>query len=312
MFGYRGKAPVTSSRPATEQRWRLAEQSGSPRPAARDFPLWRMSATMVCLVTLPLAAHAQFTPPDLSPGSTYRLIFVTPSATSASDTNIADYNAFVNAQAALNAALPGKTTTPGTTWSAIVSTEATNAITNLASVCASSACLNDPIYLVNGPEVAADQAQLFGGSIFHAIDENELGGASNPTGYRSYGENYVWTGSTYQGHTLAGSAMGDGFAGVGYSTATGLGSFVSDSETFYVNNYIQGGNSGRAVNAVCTVSVSHCPVASALPLYAISGQLTVPGLSVATPEPASGTLLLAGCMATGLVRRLRRKLPLAA
>ena len=47
---------------------------------------------------------------------------------------------------------------------------------------------------------------------------------------------------------------------------------------------------------------------SNFPLYAISGQLNVPA---STPEPMSGALLLVGGAATGLVRRLRRRQPVA-
>src|ERR1700735_4167182 len=92
--------PLTGlPRETSERRWPLLEH-------IRKTSMWRISATAVCLVSLPLAAQASFTPPDLAPGSHYRLIFVTPDTITATSGSIATYNGFANTEAALNSSLP--------------------------------------------------------------------------------------------------------------------------------------------------------------------------------------------------------------
>ena len=260
--------------------WHLAE----PPARSRDFGLTRLSATMVWLLALPMAANAQFTPPALPPGdTTYRLIFVTSTSTLATSNEISDYNTFVQGVAATNTI-----SLPATIWSAVASTDTTDAITNLGSVCSGS-CLTAPIYLVDGTtEVAAGQAQLFGASpgMMHSIDEDENANTTFP---------YVWTGSSSNGtvnnrytgtYQSTQHGLGDPVAGTGSAASTGGGAF-----SFYVRFGNTTPFSGQNDQS--------------LPLYAISGQLTEG--PVPTPEPASGALLLAGGVATGLVRRLRRK-----
>src|ERR1700722_4877201 len=119
MFGYRNKMLAASSlSPAavTGDSWRLAEPAQPARSPSRDFPLLRMSATIVCLLGLPVMAHAGYTPPALAPGDTYQLVFVTADPTQATTGNIAVYDNFVNTEAAADASLPA------TTWSALAST----------------------------------------------------------------------------------------------------------------------------------------------------------------------------------------------
>ena len=270
MYGFRNRVASTSSlSPAagTLQAWRAAEPDGPARPS-RNGQVWRLSATFACLLGLPAVAHASFTfsAPNLAPGSNYRLIFVTSEETSASASDISTYNAFVNSVAGNDPSLPS------TTWTAIASTESESAVANISSVC-SGACLNAPVYLVDGSTViATNQANFFSGTILNALDEDESGNTS--------GDSYVWTGSTSDGAIDGGSAMGDTGAEIGAGNFTDFGNYM---------------DFGFSVSASDT-----------LPLYAISGLLTV---SNAVPEPMSGGLLLLGGAATGLVRRLRRKRP---
>jgi hypothetical protein len=230
-----------------------------------------MSATIVCLLGLPVLAHAGYTPPALAPGDTYQLVFVTSGSIQATSGDIATYDSFVNAQAANDLSLPA------TTWTALISTAGYTLKGALPTfVPGVSANSNAPactgtceIFLVNGTEVAPTQADLFGNS--QAMDADENG---NPV------SGYVWTGSTGTGtvDTPNGAGSTSGQVGIGSATRTGTGVW----------------------SAYPYVGVS----TKSLPVYAISGQLTVPG--VPTPEPMSGSLLLAGGVATGLVRRLRR------
>jgi hypothetical protein len=271
MFGYRNKvlsASALSPSAMTEQGWQLAAPLSGPRSSPVDFPLLRLSATVVCLLGLPALAHADpafLGPAGLPAGSPYRLIFVTSTLTPATSGNLPDYNTFVTDAATLNSGLPK------TTWTAIASTEGESAVDNVTAGCAGG-CLSVPIYLVDGTTlIANNQGQLFSGTILNTITEDEHGSALSTSK-----SNYVWTGSNADGTTDPGEALGDAnpMAGTANSTTSYLVSFSGFSSS------------------------------TSFPLYAISGQLTVP---TSTPEPMSGSLLLAGGAATGLVRRLRRK-----
>ena len=235
-----------------------------------------MSATFACLRGLPAVAHASFTfsAPNLAPGSPYRLIFVTSASTLGISSNISTYNAYVTSVAGNDLSLPT------TTWIAIASTDSVSALANVDSIC-SGACLTAPIYLVDGSTViATNQAQFFGGTILHAIGEDESGNTPS--------NSYVWTGSTTSGLVKVGFAMGDTDAEVGNSTQTTSGFYMDIGFPF-------------GAHEPSTVSDT------SLAMYAISGELTVPEPKTSAPEPMSGSLLLVGGMATGLVRRLRRK-----
>jgi len=97
------------------------------------------------------------TPAGLTPGDTFRIAFVTDAITMATSTDIAAYNAFVNADATTEAG-GGTVTYNGTplTFSAIGSTSAVDAITNIGESGA-------PVYLTNGTEVAASDTASAGG-----------------------------------------------------------------------------------------------------------------------------------------------------
>ena len=268
MFGFRNILLSASSlAPACDvgNGWQLAEPVIVARRASRDLPLWRMTAAIVCLLGMPVAANAgaTFTQPDLATGSTYRLAFITSDPTTATSSDIATYNSFAASEAALNTSLPS------TTWSAIASAGSTSAVMNLDASCTGS-CLTDPIYLVDDTTVVAtSQGNLFGGTILNQIIEDENGNPSSAF--------YVWTGSTSAGGISPNGALGAATAQVG--------SNLSPLTYGYV---LQAGNLAFDTTGL------H-------PIYAISGELTV------VPEPVSGSLLLVGGAATGLVRRLRRK-----
>ena len=82
-----------------------------------------VAALSVCLF-LNNAAFAQFVPPDLNPGDMYHLVFVTEGTADAlvgkeiNEVTLADYDAFVQAEAAINPALTG--TDQGIQYRAIV------------------------------------------------------------------------------------------------------------------------------------------------------------------------------------------------
>jgi hypothetical protein len=222
---------------------------------------WRGVAATACLLAVPVAVQATptFTIPDtLSPGDHYRVVFLTTNTTAATSTSIATYNSFVSTDAGLNGSLPT------TTWSAIASTATETASNNIAC---SPSCASDPIFLVNGTEVASSTSNLFSGSILTAISLTESG--------VSLTNNYAWTGSTTGGSNDAGFELGTTEPEFGYSAASN-GSWAD------LGNFEQN-----------TVSNS---------LYAISGDLVVPSV----PGPGGLPLFALGGLLTLAARAFRR------
>jgi len=214
---------------------------------------------------LPALANATIIipPAGLAPGSTYRLIFTSSGLTPATSSLESDYNAFGAAQAALNGSLPIAT------WYAITSTSSISAATNIA---ACGACTDDPIYRVDGVEVAANQAALFGTLNMPLL---------SPISVDQFGNNvpgsYVWTGTAWNGSILG--PLGSSFPYFGGQPSTDTFAF---EDRFFL------------------------PSTVSLPIYVISGELTVPG-STTVPEPSSASILLAGGALTGLAKRLKRR-----
>lgn len=230
-----------------------------------NYRLAGVSALAItCLVGMPGISYADpITLADLAPGSHYRLVFESITTTDATSSDVSTYNSIVQGDASA-AGL-------GTSWSAIVSTDTTNAIDNIA--CTPS-CSSDPIFLVTGSEVAASTADLFSGAILTAINVAADGSAA--------GNGYIWTGTNSSG-TEASYTSNDTttFYGLGDS-ATELGGSVGGSP--------YGIDSGYAFDSGIEAS-----------LFAISGDLVVPA-----PEPISASLLAVGAAATALTRRRRR------
>jgi hypothetical protein len=208
------------------------------------------------------------TPAGLVPGDTFRIAFATDSTTTATSTNIADYNAFVNADATTEAG-GGSVTYYGTalSFSAIGSTAAVNAISNIGQTGA-------PVYLINGTEVASSDTAAAGGlwsgtllnPIFLDLNSDSPLFATNT--------DLVWTGTSTGGlsagvHVLGGATPATGVDGSSNLLWTGGPGFTSSSR---------------------------------LLLYGISQPLSV------VPEPASIVLCLsaAGCGVVGVYVGRRR------
>lgn len=85
-------------------------------------------AVLFCILAVAarLTANPILVPPDLLPGDTYRLIFVTDATRDGTSSNIADYNAFVAAEVAGSPALFGLRTK----WRALAATETVSAWAN--------------------------------------------------------------------------------------------------------------------------------------------------------------------------------------
>ncbi len=132
-----------------------------------------------CLLLLANTASAAFIPPNLPPGSQYQLIFVTADTRDATSSDIADYNAFVTQQAAMNPLLPAAT------WAVVGSTGTVNAAANAVS-------FGLEVYTTAGTKVA--DGFLYSGFLVAPVDFDQFAGPvfANP-----------WTGSLADGSAAA-------------------------------------------------------------------------------------------------------------
>jgi hypothetical protein len=138
------------------------------------------------------------------------LMFVTSGTTEATSTDISTYNSFVNAQAALNSALPDDT------WYAVASTSSVSAWNNITQACDATCQSTVPIFLVNGTEIATSLDALVGGTLLHPINAFQSGSTSNRT--------EVWTGSN-SGLETAAALGGGGSPTLGCACATATTTF---------------------------------------------------------------------------------------
>jgi hypothetical protein len=242
-------------------------------------PIPAAVATVVALLALtatPALSAPTTVPAGLNPGDSYRLAFLTGSATTAGSGNIADYNAFVtnvaNSQAALSSL--------GTTWAAIGSTSTVDARDNTGT---NPIATGVPIFLLDGvSKLADDNADLWDGTIDTPLNVSEAGNV--------IGGVTVWTGTAVNGtRSLAVNAneLGATAIAAGSNSATG-------SQWMLIS-----GNDRT----------------SPMPLYVISGVLTVP--SAAAPVSAApaastwGILGLASLLAAIGVWTITRRFPAA-
>ncbi len=149
------------------------------------------------------------TPAGLSPGESFRFVFITDGTTTALSGNIATYKAFVNAQA-------GGATYDGSVvkWVAIGSTSSTSAISNVRQT-------NTPVYLADGTLVTTSTTSsgLWSGSLLNPIDEDLSGGLFNHQG--------TWTGTNTNGSASA-NHLGDFFGVVIGNSSPTSGNWVND------------------------------------------------------------------------------------
>jgi hypothetical protein len=215
---------------------------------------FRLVATLAISVvgsaSCSFATTITITPAGLAPGAQYRLAFVTNGSYQATSTDIATYNTDVNNEANnLGGDSGSQIAALNSTWSVIGSTSSVNAIDNIAVAGGASI----PIYNLLGQLVATGD-DTSAGALFNG---------SLPTPIQ-----ITPSGSVYTGFVFTGTGSADGIDRDGATFALG------GATPLY----------GLSTDPPEWASWGNQDASSGLPLYAISGIITV---GSPTPEPST-------------------------
>ncbi len=178
------------------------------------------SLTTVC------PAGSIYQPAGLSPGDQYRLAFSTSTRKAPTSEDIAEYNAFVTAEATAAGNLVADLDTE---WAAIASTPSVDAIDNTGTDPSAPGATGVPIYSIDGVRrIANDYDDLWDGSVINQIYDTPLEGFSTE---------FVWTGTGSDGtalHPLGGETVGYGLITTFGPGWTAWGDLVlTDSESSF-------------------------------------------------------------------------------
>jgi hypothetical protein len=181
--------------------------------------LWAASAFTTSAVALPLDPINDL---GLAPGETYHYLFVTDGVRDATSSNIADYNAFVNAEAVSGASVFAA---DGLNWSAVGSTNAVDARDNTV--------VSGKVFLPDGTLLALSFADFWDGSLSAAPNRSQSLAAFN------INTGIVFSGSEADGTSASPDALGSiSAATVGRSVNAGSGwireGFVSTALSFHL------------------------------------------------------------------------------
>jgi hypothetical protein len=225
-------------------------------------------ALAAALLVPPAFAGPITLPAGLQPGDHYQLAFVTAGTRDALSPNIADYNAFVTAQANLSPDLAAL----ATTWRAIAyAADGPSAKDNAQIV--------GPVFRTDGLLVADDSAEFFFGTWANVIAYDQFGEFDHQT-------RIVWTG-TYPTAPWYDTMPLGSRAELPLDQRLAYFAFAS-AYADTLTNRLTAGWSYQA---------------NEFPLFAVSGDLVVPGAAV--PEP--GSLLLLGTGLIAATRAVRRR-----
>lgn len=170
-------------------------------------------ATVALMATSGLAMPVTV-PTGLNAGDQYRLAFVTSTARDGTSSDIADYNAFVDAIG---------DTVIVSDWKAIASTSAVSAISNTNTPIATGGI---PIYLLNDTKLVDDYADLWDGTLDIPLNINEFAGIQSAV---------VWTGTDTNGSGASLAQLGTANPIVGNSTLANA-SWVNFGTRGFTNN----------------------------------------------------------------------------
>jgi hypothetical protein len=226
------------------------------------------NSSLVAMLGLLLAFDASsaivIPPPDLNPGDQYRLVFITTGTRDATSADIAVYNSFVNAQAALASA----TGFPTSGWAVIGSTPTVAARDNTGTNPAIG--VGVPIYRVDGVRIADNNADLWDGTPPAASISVTQQGDSYPNTAppcASFPYCLAWTGAVGFGESNPSSSLG----GTG-GTAAGNIFLVASANTF---SWIQGYFDSKSRSYPFYAMSSVLTVGSAPPVtYTIGGSIS--------------------------------------
>jgi hypothetical protein len=232
------------------------------------------AAIAVALLTTTAARAGIVVPPGLHPGDHYYLTFATHGTRDATSANIADYNQFVQSEAALSAARTG--TDQGVQYRALASTPTVSANANLSllpGVPIYEPKLAEPLLVVSDAAVFLSTPMLTDIIVFDQFGQ--------------FGPHFfVWTGTQPGGESAGVNALG----GSSGTSIVGLGEPESFDPDFAWLSF------GSALQTTTGPP-------NGIGFYAVSTLLTVPA-----PEPSSFILAafgLAGLAAWGWRRRKR-------
>lgn len=182
---------------------------------------------IMLLAATSVQAQVTTLPSSLLFGQKYYLAFVTSGSISGTSANVADYDAFVQAQANLN----GLGTISGVpvTWKALVSTPSISAFNHLG-ISGST-----PIFRLNDVQIASGSSDLWDGNLSAALNVDQFG--------TTLTSGTAWTGTQDNGLAYPGLELGSStpiFGGPNATTAPWLVSGSgTNSNTFRVYAFSQ-------------------------------------------------------------------------